>query len=249
MVWLNDARAPDGVRLYAIGDIHGCLEALRTTHEAIRSDLARRPIADWRIIHVGDYTDRGPDSRGVIAFLSAVVADERIVCLRGNHDQMILDCLAGETDVIPMWERNGAVTTLESYGLPESALRLGPELAGALRAAMPDAHVAFFETLPHAVQYRDYFFCHAGIEPGVALDEQLAQTLIWIRGPFLNNPDEHEAVIIHGHTPVDALEVRPNRIGIDTGAVYGGPLTCLVLEGTHKATLGGPFLEPIPVPA
>ena len=245
MVWLTDALAPEGVRLYAIGDVHGCLDALREVHGWIRDDLERRPVADWRIVHVGDYIDRGPASRGVIDFLAKAVEDSRIICLLGNHDQMLLDCLAGDTGVIPMWKRNGAAATLESYGLPESVLGLGQGLATELRAAIPEAHVAFFRGLSRSARFGDYFFCHGGIEPGVPLAEQDPDTLIWIRGPFLDNADEHEAVIIHGHTPVDALEVRPNRIDIDTGAVYGGPLTCLVLEGAEKGVLRGHWIDPV----
>ena len=247
MVWLSDACAPVGLRLYAIGDVHGCLEQLQSAHEDIRADLACRPVGDWRIIHVGDYIDRGPDSRNVVEFLAAATGDERIICLRGNHDQMLLDCLAGEEDVIPIWRRNGAAETLESYGLNETVLDEAPVLAAEMRRAIPKAHIAFFDNLPHSARYGDYFFCHAGIEPGLPLAQQTDTTLIWIRDAFLKNADEHEAVIIHGHTPADTDKIRPNRINIDTGAVYGGPLSCLVLEGREKAFLRGPWLDPVGV--
>jgi serine/threonine protein phosphatase 1 len=246
MVWLSDARAPEGMRLYAIGDVHGCLDALVGLHGAIGADLARRPAADWRIVHLGDYVDRGADSRGVIDFLLARSAgDERLLCLRGNHDEMFAQALAGKREAAELWLMNGGGETLESYGASVAcwldALRSGDPIC-----AVPEAHRLFLDRLATSVRFGDYYFVHAGIDPGSPLDAQDAQDQLWIREPFLTSDRQFEAVVVHGHTPVRRVAVRPNRIGIDTGAVYGGSLTCLVLEGASKALLSPAGLAPLP---
>ncbi|MCB1485863.1 MAG: metallophosphoesterase [Bauldia sp.] len=235
-MWLGEAKTPEGMRLYAIGDVHGCDGLLAEAHAAIASDLAASPVADHRIIHVGDYVDRGPDSAGVVARLAAFAGrDSRVVCLIGNHDRMLLDFLTDPHDAGPLWLMNGGDATLRSYGLdaaksePWHRLR---ELADRFAEALPLADRAFLEALPFHRQFGDFFFCHAGIRPGVPLDAQSEEDLIWIREPFLLDPADHGVVVVHGHTPRAIPEIMPNRIGIDTGAVFGGPLTVLALEGT-----------------
>ena len=246
MVWLTDARTPDGMRLYAVGDVHGCLDKLTTLQDAIEADLAARPVADWRIIHLGDYVDRGPDSHGVIEFLLGLAADEpRILCLRGNHDAMFEGALAGDRRLGEVWLNNGGSETLESYGVNLIDVIEGLREERPMREMIPRAHCDFLNGLAQNVRLGDYFFVHAGIEPDRPLDEQDAEPQLWIRGRFLSSEEQFEAVVVHGHTPVPAVEVRPNRIGIDTGAVFGGTLSCLVLEGSEKGLLIGSRIEPL----
>ena len=238
MVLLNQATAPEGMRIYAIGDVHGCLEALHEMHAAIGEDLARRPVSDWRLVHVGDYVDRGPDCRGVIDHLiRARAMDDRVICLRGNHDHMFLAGIRGDADLSQIWLRNGGGETLIDYGV-EVAEFLDRLASGSPTIPdVPESHISFLESLPLTVRFGDYVFVHAGIDPDVPLDEQTEQSMLWIRDPFMKSTAEFDAVIVHGHTPVKRIDVQPNRIGIDTGAVFGRELTCLVLEGAGKAVL------------
>ena len=233
---LGRARTPRDMRLYAIGDVHGMDAMLVEAHEKIADDLAARQVADHRIVHIGDYVDRGADSKAVIDRLARLTAaDPRVVCLMGNHDEMMLAFLTDPLPMGPDWLRNGGGTTLRDYGIavPAAATRLNlPALAARLVEAMPPAHRAFLDGLRRSVRFGDFFFCHGGIRPGVALDSQTDEDLVWMREPFLSSDRDHGAVVVHGHTPQHAPEVRPNRINIDTGAVYGGPLTVLALEDT-----------------
>ena len=239
MVTTAEARAPRGLRIYAIGDVHGCDDALAGVHERVDRDLAGRPPEDWRIIHLGDYIDRGPDSRGAVERLVRRLARGRCYCLRGNHEQMAIDVLTGgEGRDLELWLRNGGIETLESYGIDAGGATGPEELRDMMLEAMPPAHQQFLLGLPHLVRFGDYAFVHAGIRPGRPLAEQTARDLVWIREPFLGDGGDHGAVIVHGHTPAAAVEVEPNRINIDTGAVFGGSLTCLVLDGARKALLG-----------
>jgi serine/threonine protein phosphatase 1 len=236
---LGESKTPDGMRLYAIGDIHGCDTMLAEAHGKIAADLAARPATDHRIIHIGDYTDRGPNSAAVIERLVKFAAtDERAIFLMGNHDERLLAFLREPASVGPNYlsDNMGGSATLASYDV--QARRFGwvmgdfVKLARQFSEHMPAAHHAFFNSLKLSVRFGDYFFCHAGIRPGVPLDEQAPDDLIWIREEFLLDERDHGVVVVHGHTPMRAPEIRPNRINIDTGAVYGGTLTCLMLEGT-----------------
>ncbi len=233
---LGESRTPEGMRLYAIGDVHGCDDMLAAAHEAIADDLVERPVDDHRIVHVGDYVDRGPDSAGVIARLLRMSAgDDHIVCLRGNHDALLAGFLAAPDEFGRMWLDNGGDATLRSYGVTPTRSLLGFDYTGLSRKfaeAIPDDHRAFIETLSLTARFGDYLFVHAGIRPGVPLDQQDPEDLIWIRNDFLLDATDHGVVVVHGHTPATAAEIRTNRINVDTGAVYGGPLTCVVLEGT-----------------
>lgn len=238
MTLLHDASTPPGLRLYAIGDVHGCLDALDGVHEWIARDLADRPAADWRIVHMGDYVDRGPDSRGVVGRLMALCAsDRRHTCLQGNHDQMFIGAIRGETRWLALWLEHGGIETLASYGLTREDLEHRIMDGRGLDDMIPADHQAFLDGLGHHVRYGDYYFAHAGIDPEQPLDDQDPHDLMWIREPFLHDSRDHGAVVIHGHTPVRRIDVRPNRIGIDTGAVFGGSLSCIVLEDSSKAQL------------
>jgi serine/threonine protein phosphatase 1 len=236
---VGEARVPDGLRLYAIGDVHGCDDALAAVHAAIATDLVWRPVADHRIIHVGDYTDRGPDSAGVVERLVELTArDTRVLCLRGNHDQKLLDFLAHPAEAAPAFFSFGGKATLKSYDVNARGQNydgLGRQLA----EKIPAAHRAFLAQLPYSVRFGDYFFCHAGIRPDVPLEAQTPDDLMWIRDGFLGDASDFGVVVVHGHTVTETLkpEIKPNRVDIDTGAVFGGPLTCLVLEGTEMRFL------------
>ena len=254
MVMLPDASAPPGVRLYAIGDVHGRTDLLAEMHQRIADDLARRPVDDWRVIHLGDYIDRGLDSAGTLELLLdyQVQGAGRGDFLIGNHDRFLLDFLTDpESADFDLWIVNGGIKTLDSFGIDgmmmayssekDALLRIHEKLIAAMRPGMQE----FLAGLSLMLRYGDYVFVHAGVRPEVPLDEQSDHDLTWIREPFLSSGADHGAVVVHGHTPLEAVEVRPNRIGIDTGAVFTGNLTCLVLEGKTQALLGADGLEPL----
>jgi serine/threonine protein phosphatase 1 len=248
VVWLTDARAPEGIRIYAIGDVHGCVDALKDLHRSIEADLADRPAPDWRIVHVGDYVDRGPCSREVIDFLRARTEEPRILCLRGNHDEMFARAISGDRRYCQLWLLNGGGETLESYGVDVTAFLDAVRSGVSAAAAVPAAHRDFLESLSMSARYGDYYFVHAGVDPARPLEAQDPDQQLWIREPFLTSDAELDAVIVHGHTPARRVTVRPNRIGIDTGAVFGGPLSCLVLEDASKALLSNGRLRSLPRP-
>ena len=237
MPFLGDATLPEGLRVYAIGDIHGCLDRLRHLHDAIDADMALWPAGDHRLIHCGDYVDRGSDSSGVVAYLMGLMAKrDNVACLKGNHEQHMLQFLTDPGSVADVWLTYGGSETLASYGVSRGTLETTvdglAELRDMFEAAVPQDHLAFLRNLPTSLSLGDFLFAHAGILPGVAVDQQNDRDLMWIRRKFLDDERDHGAVVVHGHTPVDEPEIRPNRINIDTGAVYGGDLTCLVIEGT-----------------
>lgn len=233
---LGEARTPPGLRLYAIGDVHGCDDLLAAMHQRIADDLAADPPADHRIVHIGDYVDRGRQSDRVVARLAALAAsDPRVLSLRGNHEQLLLDFLADPVAGAAPFLRNGGQETITAYGVPFARHPERPgyaHLAEGLGAAMPAGERAFLGALPLMLRFGDFLFVHAGIRPGVPIEAQTAEDLLWIREEFLADERDHGVVVVHGHTPVAKAEPRANRINIDTGAVFTGRLTCLVLEGT-----------------
>jgi serine/threonine protein phosphatase 1 len=221
------ASLPPGQRVYAIGDVHGCLDRLAAIHELIAEDLSVRPVAEPALIHLGDYVDRGPDSAGVVARLAngSAVPDVPTINLMGNHEHMMLAAIAsGEADATDLWLANGGADSLQSWGVPRSAQP--KDWPGYL----PRPHLLFLRDLAVRHQVGGYLFVHAGIRPGIALERQIRHDLMWIREPFLSCKESFGIVVVHGHTPRHDPVVRPNRIGIDTGAVMGGMLTCAVLE-------------------
>lgn len=233
---------PPEMAVYAIGDIHGELKALRNLLDVIVADASQYPDHAGRIlICLGDYVDRGPDSRGVIELLTAdPPAGFELRCLRGNHDQAMLDFL-GAPKTGADWFRFGASATLDSYGVAGAVGLPGPEALVALRddlaACLPAAHRAFLENLePYAV-LGDYAFVHAGIRPGRPIAEQDLADLLWIREPFLDWPRRHEKVIVHGHSVVAVPQVLPNRVALDTGAYATGILTAAALYGDRLRIL------------
>jgi serine/threonine protein phosphatase 1 len=220
------ASLPGGRRIYAIGDIHGLADRLFALHQVIADDLAARPVEAPLLLHIGDYIDRGAESAAVIARLAEgpPLAGVPTVNLLGNHEQTMIDALSGDRAAGTDWLYQGGRPALESWGVdPDSPRETWP-------AGVPAAHLAFVRGLTLSHQEGGYLFVHAGIRPGVALDAQSKEDLLRIRQPFLFTDADLGAVIVHGHTPVKAPVVRHNRIGIDTGAVFDGPLTCAVLE-------------------
>ena len=228
------ANLPPGQRVYAIGDVHGCLDRLQAIHALIAADLAERPTESPVLIHLGDYVDRGPDSAGVVALLAkgAVLPDACTVNLMGNHEHMMLAALAsGDAETTELWLANGGADSLQSWGVPHSAQpREWPTY-------LPIAHLLFLRDLAVSHEVGGYLFVHAGIRPGIPLDRQSRHDLMWIREPFLSSEQAFGPVVVHGHTPRQEPVVRPNRIGIDTGAVMGGVLTCAVLEANRLGFL------------
>lgn len=233
-----EARVPDGLRVYAIGDIHGCREELDRLLERVEADLSGHEGAS-RLVFLGDYVDRGPDSAGVIERLAGGgLPGDGQTFLRGNHEMVFADLLRGEREAQSGWLAYGGFATLASYGIERAQLFDGePDVPALLGAAVPEHHRRFLHGLEPSVRLGDYFFAHAGVRPGVALAEQSERDLAWIRESFLGSREDHGAVIVHGHTISDDPEVRPNRVGIDTGCYRTGRLTALVLEGAGRRFL------------
>jgi len=218
-------------RLYAIGDIHGRLDLLTRVAEAIKRDVETHG-SNALTVTLGDYVDRGPKSRQVIDSLIANPFPTPHIPLKGNHEQL-LEMFLADPEIGSQWRRLGGLETLFSYGVPVSGLMVGKnydEAAEQFRNALPPTHVQFFASLKTSFSYGKYFLCHAGVRPGVPLERQTAEDLMWIRDEFLASTRSFGKIVVHGHTPVEDPEVLPNRINIDTGAFATGRLTCVVLE-------------------
>ena len=230
---------PPGTRVYAVGDVHGEIGALTRLVAMVREDAAGAPAERRVLVFLGDYVDRGLGSRRVIDFLLDDPAPGfETVFLKGNHDACVLAFLE-DAATGPEWLGVGGQATLLSYGVrlppgPRSAENL-ESVRDALSGALPPEHKAFLEGLSLFHVEGSYAFVHAGIRPGVALEDQEEQDLLWIRDGFIDDRSDHGRVVVHGHSMIDRPEVLPNRIGIDTGAYATGRLTCLVLEGgSHR---------------
>jgi serine/threonine protein phosphatase 1 len=240
--WFGNApeyEIPEGMRVYAVGDIHGCLRQLDQLLEMIAKDAQGAP-AKCLAVFLGDYVDRGPDSKGVIdRLLSHPLPQFEVHYIRGNHEQSLLDFLA-DPNIYRFWKGYGAQETLMSYGVipprfdHDDALL---ETQRRLEVALPKEHLAFLQELPLSFSIGGYFFAHAGARPGLALGEQVAKDLMWVREEFIESDYDFGKMVVHGHTPTDAPVVRANRIGIDTGTYATGRLTSLVLEGTDRRFL------------
>lgn len=223
---------PDGLRIYAVGDIHGRADLLEQLLSRIDADLRERPIREAVHVFLGDYIDRGLDSASVLDQLIERTQIHRTVCLKGNHELYLSEFL-GNPGILKAWAQYGALPTLMSYGLTPT-MNAGPEeqadLAASLSKIMPKSHNEFLADLKLSFTCGDFFFVHAGVRPGTPLSRQREDDLLWIREDFLLHEEPFEKIIVHGHTPVMEPEVRQNRINIDTGAYATGRLTCLKLE-------------------
>jgi serine/threonine protein phosphatase 1 len=230
---------PKGLRIYAIGDVHGRADLLDRVLSRIDGDLTASPVSRSMQVFLGDYIDRGPASREVLDRLIERGRSSPTVFLKGNHEAFVSSFLQNP-GVLGEWRRFGGLETLISYGLrpsvnPDSTEQA--ELAGALKSAIPNTHLFFLRTLRTSYTCGDFFFVHAGVRPGVPLARQRHDDLLWIREEFLLHEGDFGKVIVHGHTPVPQPEIRPNRINIDTGAYATGRLTCLKIEAEQTMVL------------
>jgi serine/threonine protein phosphatase 1 len=218
--------------MYVIGDIHGRLDLLDRLIAAIERDAKRQGI-DCLTVTLGDYIDRGPHSRGVLERLAENPFPGEYVALKGNHEQL-LEMFLGDPEIGPHWRQLGGLETLHSFGVRIAPLLSShdyEEAAERLRDALMPAHEKFLASLQTSLSVGRYFLCHAGVRPGVPLERQNEEDLLWIRDEFLNSEADFGKVVVHGHTPTEKPEVLPNRINIDTGAFATGRLTCVVLDG------------------
>ena len=226
-------------RLYAIGDIHGRSDLLDRMAAAIKRDLGAHPNDESLTVTLGDYVDRGPDSRGVIERLIQNPFSMPYVAIKGNHEELILRFMA-DPAVGPLWRDLGGLETLHSYGIAVGSLMMGKgfeEAAQALREAVPESHVKFLSSLKSFLIVGNYFLCHAGVKPSIPLEQQRPEDLLWIRESFLGSRKDFGKIVVHGHTPCEQPEVLPNRINIDTGAYATSRLTCLVAESNAQRFL------------
>jgi len=229
-----------GCRAYVIGDVHGRLDLLERLLAEIERDLVERPSRKALLVFLGDLIDRGPHSAQVIERLRTYgVPGLRTVFLLGNHEEVLLRILAGDAALITQWRWFGGAECLESYGVEPSAIAQLDDQAAleAVRAAIPKEHAEFIGSFVDTCRFGDYLFVHAGIRPGVMVEEQVQSDLRWIREPFLLDDTDHGCVVVHGHTISEEIDERQNRIGIDTGAYRTGVLTALVIEGEQRRYL------------
>lgn len=234
-------RTAPGDRIYAIGDIHGRYDLLRDLLALIeKHESGRRAAEQLHVVLLGDVIDRGPDSASILRFLHEWSKNtEGQFMLLGNHEEVMLRVHGGEHRMLAPWLRFGGRETLESFGFTPP----DPEEVGVSRImediveVLPSALMDFVRAWPLTARSGDYYFCHAGIRPGIDLDKQAKSDLIWIREEFLESPADHGVTIVHGHSITPAVDLQRNRIGIDTGAYRTGVLTALFLEGGDRAVL------------
>jgi serine/threonine protein phosphatase 1 len=228
---------PKGSRAYAIGDVHGRLDLLRALLERIEQDNARRGPAKTFLVFLGDLVDRGPDSRGVIdLLLSRPPRFARPIYLAGNHEEAFLRVVGGDEAVVPAWLSYGGKECAQSYGINGGWLLNATPAAVTSEVAhkVPQAHVDFLASFGDTFRFGDYLFVHAGIRPGLPIEQQVQQDLRWIREGFLDDRTNHGVIVVHGHTIVETVEEHPNRIAIDTGAYRSGTLTAIGIEGRER---------------
>lgn len=229
-----------GARAYGVGDVHGCLSLLDRLLDQIEADIANRPVPEAYLVFVGDLVDRGPDSKGVVErLLTYHHPGIKSIFLMGNHEEFALRVLSGERDVLKTWLEYGGKEFVASYGLSGDELLGLPEreALARVRQAVPAEHRRFLKGFADTFRFGDYLFVHAGVRPGLALEEQVRADLRWIREPFLDDAGDHGFVVVHGHTITDEVEQRRNRIAIDTGAYRTGILTALVVDGPERRFL------------
>ena len=247
------ASLPDGMRIYAVGDIHGRDDLLRELLAKIEADAKARSFDRNILIFLGDYVDRGLQSKAVLDRLTS----ERLpgfeyVFLKGNHELALMQFL-DDASFGKSWKYYGGLETLHSYGITELTLTDDPAAFERAREhfndVLPEAHRHFLQTLETKAEFGGYFFVHAGVRPGIALHRQIEEDLLWIREEFLNSNSSFGRYVVHGHTPNEEVVVRPNRMGIDTGAYMTGILTALVLEGEERRLIQTGARESAPAKA
>jgi serine/threonine protein phosphatase 1 len=228
-------RIPDGQRVYAVGDIHGCADLFAELISVIEADDRARGPSETTVILLGDLVDRGPDSRGVIDAARDWSQRRALRILFGNHEEMFLKSLEDE-GVLRQFIRFGGKETILSYGVTrdEYLEMTVEELQAAMATRIPSEDLDFMRGFEDMIVIGDYIFVHAGIRPGVDLDSQTPADLRWIREPFLSHASQEGMCVVHGHTITDAPDVQPGRVGIDTGAYASGRLTAIGLEGAER---------------
>lgn len=240
-------KVPDGTLVYAVGDVHGRADLLEKMHAAILKDSLDVPAERKVVVYLGDYVDRGPASKKVVdVLLDRPLKGFERVHLMGNHEAFLIEFL-NDLEAGPGWFFNGGLATLASYGVKvgkfdELSYEVLQRVQEEFKKKLPESHLDFYKTLEFSRTEGDFFFVHAGIRPGVPLDNQTDEDMLWIREEFLGCEDDFGKVIVHGHTITWEPEVKSNRIGIDTGAFASGVLTALVLEGREQdfLTVSGP---------
>lgn len=231
---------PVNRRAYAVGDVHGRLDLLNALLNTIEADAANRAPAKTFIVFLGDLVDRGPDSAGVVERLSTYrPAFATPVFLMGNHEEFLLNVLDGDVETVGNWLTYGGRELAASYGISDGWLLNASSQAvvAELYQRVPAAHRDFLRGFGDSFRFGDYLFVHAGIRPGVALEDQSPRDMRWIREGFLDDRTDHKVVVVHGHTIVEEVEERPNRVGIDTGAYETGVLTALGIQEGDRWTL------------
>jgi len=229
------ARVPPGQRVYALGDIHGRADLFAALIDAIEADDAGRRFAATTIVLLGDLIDRGPDSAVVLALAQEWQRSRRLRILCGNHEEMLLESLVN-LDTLRNFLRYGGRETVLSFGIDADKYDAATyeELQALMTCRIPEATIAFIRSFEDQVRIGDYLFVHAGIRPGVAPENQQRSDLLWIREPFLSYAGNLGAVVVHGHTIFDQVDMQDHRIGIDTGAYLTGRLTAIGLEGSQR---------------
>jgi serine/threonine protein phosphatase 1 len=228
---------PDGQRVYAVGDVHGCLNLLDDLIAQIEADDRARGTAQTQIVFLGDLVDRGPDSAGVVERLIGLAeARGNVRFILGNHEEIFLRALGGDMESLRLFVRVGGRETILSYGVSELDYERTDyaELLALIQARVPPRHIAFLESFEDRIEIGDYIFVHAGLRPGVAIEDQRRSDMRWIRSTFLDSDAEFGKLVVHGHSISDEVIERPNRIGLDTGAFASGRLSALGLEGTDR---------------
>ncbi|MHA6731612.1 metallophosphoesterase family protein [Devosia sp. A369] len=247
MAMLGPNEGYSSQRLYAVGDIHGQIQILDDLLAQIEDDLRRHPIDRGKLIFTGDYIDRGADARAVIDRVSRLQENRfhgaEVICLRGNHEQWMIDFISGE-DNLANWGVKGGSETLQSYDVPLDDAELdltdsatNARLRAILAEKMPVRHQHFLASLPLTHSHEGYFFVHAGVDPDRPLNDQRDHDLIWIRDKFLTHPLPFGKVVVHGHSCCAQVESHANRINIDTGIYIQGRLSCVILEGASRDLL------------
>ena len=236
---VKQPRLPEGIRIYAFGDIHGRSDLLKEMFTLIDADIARNPVSRPIEVFLGDYIDRGPDFAHTLDLLLERSLYCETVFLKGNHEAYFLEVLRDPAK-LDDWRQFGGLQTLMSYGIqptlnPDAAERT--DLISALIEVMPGDHLRFLQNLKPSFLCGDFFFVHAGVRPGIPLKEQQEADLLWIRNEFLDSDENFGKFIVHGHTPVREPDIRPNRINIDTGAYATGKLTLLTIEGSRMLAI------------
>jgi serine/threonine protein phosphatase 1 len=233
-------RTAAGERIYAVGDVHGRMDLLLQLLSQIEQDDSLREPRRKRLIFLGDLIDRGPKSKEVVSLLSqAQRSAKRLLVLMGNHEAALLDTLDGDEDAQKMWLAHGGAATLDSFGInPPEEGESAASFADRMKQHLPPALVRWLRNLPLSMQSGSYFFCHAGVRPGVKLAHQRPEDLLWIRRDFLESDGDHGAVIVHGHSVCgDSVEITHNRINLDTGAYNSGILSAIGLQDDEQWVL------------